>query len=119
MRRAIQWGAALAAVLLIAASLPVMWQVGSWALDKLRHGGAGDPVPIRTADLSGSGPGSLISAMTMPALTNSVERYTQGRTSFWEVRPCPSSLAYPLRVNGLMAFSASSRLMPSRFWSLP
>ena len=73
MRRAIQWGAALAAVLLIAASLPVMWQVGSWALDKLRHGDAGDPVPIRTADLTGSGSGSLISATTMPALTNSVE----------------------------------------------
>ena len=73
MRRAIQWGAALAAVLLIAASLPVMWQVGSWALDRLRHGGVGDPVPIRTADLADSGPGSLISAMTMPALTNSVE----------------------------------------------
>jgi len=73
MRRAIQWGAAIAAVLLIAASLPVMWQVGSWALDKLRHGGVGNPVPIRTADLTASGPGSLISAMTMPAVTNSVE----------------------------------------------
>ncbi|MUL76883.1 lipase family protein [Mycolicibacterium sp. CBMA 226] len=73
MRRAIQWGAALAAVLLIAASLPVMWQVGSWAMNVLRHGGAGDPVPVRTADLTASGPGSLISAMTMPAVTNSPE----------------------------------------------
>ena len=72
-RRAIQWGAAIAVVLLIAASLPVMWQVGRWALNRLRHGGVGDPVPILTADLSGSGPGSLISAMTMPALTNSLE----------------------------------------------
>ncbi|WP_238997423.1 hypothetical protein [Mycolicibacterium sp. CBMA 361] len=73
MRRAVQWGAAIAALLLIAASLPVMWQVGSWALDRLRHGGPGDPVPIRTADLAGTGPGTLISAMTMPALTNSVD----------------------------------------------
>ncbi|MDR3663375.1 MAG: lipase family protein, partial [Mycobacterium sp.] len=73
MRRAVQWVAAVCAVLLVVGSLPAMWKVGSWALDRLRHGGAGDSVPIRTADLTGSGPGSLISAMTMPVLTNSVD----------------------------------------------
>jgi hypothetical protein len=73
MQRAVRWVAAVSAVLLVMASLPIMWKVGSWGLDWLRHGRAGDPVPIRTADLTGSGPGSLISAVTMPALTNSVD----------------------------------------------
>jgi len=57
------------AVAAIALSLPVGQRVASKVIELLR----GDvqttqPVPVETADLSGSGPGTLISAMTMPAL---------------------------------------------------
>jgi dienelactone hydrolase len=58
-RRAVLWGgiAVATAVVVVVAAL---WAVGA------RRGSAEDPIPIPGADLSGSGPGSLVSAMTMP-----------------------------------------------------
>ena len=69
MRRAVLWISAAAAVVLVLASLPLIWKLGVRLLENTRHGAEGDPVPIQTADLSGSGPGTLVSAMTMPSFT--------------------------------------------------
>ena len=65
-RRVVVWVAVAAAVVLLAALTPVVWNV--W----LRPSGDG-PTPIDGADLSGTGPGTLVSAVTMPdfAHTNS------------------------------------------------
>jgi pimeloyl-ACP methyl ester carboxylesterase len=73
MRRAVLWVSSAAAVLLIIASLPLIWKLGVRLLENTRHGDGGDPAPIQTADLSGSGPGTLVSAMTMPALTRTAD----------------------------------------------
>ena len=64
------------AVAAIALSLPVGERVANKLFDLLR----GDvpttqPVPIETADLSGSGPGTLVSAMTMPSLRESIDTH--------------------------------------------
>ncbi len=65
MRRNLLWAAVIAAVVLLTAgfvlvvSPPARQFVGIDAV-------ADDPQPIETADLSGSGPGTLVSAVTMP-----------------------------------------------------
>jgi hypothetical protein len=69
MRRAVLWISSAAAIVLVAASLPLVWKLGVRLLENTKHGGQGDPVPIQMADLSGSGPGTLVSAMTMPSFT--------------------------------------------------
>jgi hypothetical protein len=54
-------------VAIVAATIPFAWGVAPKLLDyfrEVRH----EAVPISTADLSGSGPGSLISATTMPGV---------------------------------------------------
>jgi hypothetical protein len=68
MRRAVLWLSSIAAALLIVASL-LLWHAGALSLKVTGAGPAGDPVPIQTADLSGSGPGTLLSATTMPSLS--------------------------------------------------
>ena len=73
MRRAVLWVSSVAAVLLVIASVPLMWKFGVRLLEHTKQGAGGDPVPIQTADLTGSGPGSLVSAMTMPALVRTEE----------------------------------------------
>jgi pimeloyl-ACP methyl ester carboxylesterase len=69
MRRAVLWISSVVAVLLVVAAVPLAWKLGVRLLEHTKQGAAGAPVPIQTADLSGSGPGTLVSAMTMPALT--------------------------------------------------
>ncbi len=74
MRRGMWAGVALAtvvAVVLIVVSFPMAWAVGLRVLNSFRDTDA-EPVPIATADLSGSGPGSLVSAMTMPGFIRTV-----------------------------------------------
>lgn len=73
MRRAVLWVSSVAAVLLVIASVPLVWKFGVRLLEHTKQGAGGDPVPIQTADLTGSGPGSLVSAMTMPALVRTEE----------------------------------------------
>jgi hypothetical protein len=75
MRRALIWaGIAIVTVIAVVGvtlSLPAGRALGSRVLDALRGGDqvSGEPTPVADADLSGSGPGSLVSAMTMPGLS--------------------------------------------------
>ncbi|MDX1888564.1 lipase family protein [Mycolicibacterium sp. 050158] len=57
-------------VVLVGASLPVSWNLATRVLATAVRPG-GQPVPITSADLSGTGPGSLVSATTMPGLAAS------------------------------------------------
>jgi pimeloyl-ACP methyl ester carboxylesterase len=57
-------------VILVAASLPVSWTVATELLGSITRSGS-QAVPIQAADLSRNGPGSLVSAMTMPGLAAS------------------------------------------------
>jgi pimeloyl-ACP methyl ester carboxylesterase len=57
-------------VILVAASLPVSWTVATGLLGSITRSGS-QAVPIQAADLSRTGPGSLLSAMTMPGLAAS------------------------------------------------
>jgi hypothetical protein len=64
MRRSLPWVIAVVALLV---AVPLMWRLSDhW----FAEGGDG-PAGIGTADLSGSGPGSLESAMTMPGYSRS------------------------------------------------
>jgi hypothetical protein len=56
---------------IVAASVPLVWAAAPKMLDYFRADSS-DTMPIRTADLSGSGPGSLISATTMPGFMRTV-----------------------------------------------
>ncbi|WP_059020671.1 lipase family protein [Mycobacterium sp. M26] len=61
-------GALVASLVLTAAGV-VAYRTGAlW----MRGAGAGAPVPVSSATLGGSGPGSLVSAMTMPTLTGAL-----------------------------------------------
>ena len=72
MRKGLLWAVvAVVAVVAIAAaglSLPIGQRVAD-KLSELVSGAkpVGSPVPIATADLGGAGPGTLMSAMTMPS----------------------------------------------------
>lgn len=71
-RRVALWTAAVVAIVMVVAvlSFPFVKRV----IDSLRDP-VGDPVPVQTADLSGTGPGSLVSAMTMPAFSRQEPAY--------------------------------------------
>jgi hypothetical protein len=53
---------------------PFAKTVGIRVIDSMR-GPVGDPIPVVTADLSGAGPGSLVSAMTMPGFSRREPEY--------------------------------------------
>jgi dienelactone hydrolase len=57
-------------VLAVGASLPFSWTLANDLIASAARSG-GLPVPIQTANLTASGPGSLVSAMTMPGLVTS------------------------------------------------
>lgn len=57
-------------VLVVGASLPISWSLANDLIASAARSG-GLPVPIQTANLTASGPGSLVSAMTMPGLVSS------------------------------------------------
>lgn len=57
-------------VLVVGGSLPVTWTLANNLIASAARSG-GQPVPIQNADLTGGGPGSLVSAMTMPGLVAS------------------------------------------------
>jgi Secretory lipase len=65
MHRPKRWVALGAAVVIVLIAIPVLWAVG--VFDPSREEGA-EPSPIHGADLGGTGPGSLLSARTMPGL---------------------------------------------------
>lgn len=67
-RRVALWISVVVAIVLIGIAFPFVRAIGVRVIDSLR-GPAGDPVPVKTAHLGGAGPGSLLSAMTMPAFT--------------------------------------------------
>ncbi|MCT7660899.1 lipase family protein [Mycobacterium deserti] len=69
MRRRARWLILAAVVVLVAALTPVAWRVGEGLVEP----GAERAVPIESANLSGSGPGSLVSAMTMPGFAHTNE----------------------------------------------
>jgi hypothetical protein len=79
MRRTVLWMAAalcacLAAVLVLLVSIPTTSTVGGNLRNFFGFEESGDDaVTIQGADLSGSGPGSLVSAVSMPALKRSRE----------------------------------------------
>jgi hypothetical protein len=67
-RRRLWLAAGVVAAILVAASIPVVWHlVDSSAQSEDR------PIAVTTADLTGSGPGSLISAATMPGFSRSAD----------------------------------------------
>ncbi len=53
----------------VALAIPLAWKLSGL----LSAGDGDDPVPVAGADLSGSGPGTLVSAMTMPGFSRSRE----------------------------------------------
>lgn len=67
---------AAVAVVAVGLSLPVSWNVATDFVGTLSRSGA-QTVPIANADLSGTGPGSLVSAVTMPGLAASPEGLRQ------------------------------------------
>lgn len=64
-RNVVVWGSVAAVVVLVVALVPVAWNLAAPWL----RSAPDEPTPIETADLTGTGPGSLISAMTMPAFS--------------------------------------------------
>ena len=67
---------AAVAIVAVGLSLPLSWNVAAGFIGTLSRSGA-QTVPIANADLSGNGPGSLVSAMTMPGLAASAEGLQQ------------------------------------------
>lgn len=63
---------AVAAVVALGVSLPVSWTAANSVIGMLSRTGA-QAVPIAHADLSGTGPGALLSAVTMPDLAATAE----------------------------------------------
>jgi hypothetical protein len=75
MKRKVLLAIAVVAVAVVAfVSIPFMRAIGQRIYDSLQ-GPVGAPVPVRTADLSGTGPGSLLSAMTMPEVSRQAPQY--------------------------------------------
>lgn len=63
----------LVALVLVALTLPIGFRVAGKVVDAIRGDlPAAQPVPVHTADLGGAGPGSLVSAMTMPSLQRTI-----------------------------------------------
>jgi hypothetical protein len=73
-RRLALWVAAVVASVVVVAVAVLSFPFVKGAINSL-GGPAGDPVPVETADLSGTGPGSLVSAMTMPAFSREEPAY--------------------------------------------
>lgn len=57
-------------VIVLVASLPVSWNMVNGLLGSITRSGS-QAVPVQSADLSGNGPGSLVSATTMPGFAAS------------------------------------------------
>jgi hypothetical protein len=57
---------AVVGVFILIVAGTVAYRIGLFTLDR----SGGSPEPIRSADLSGSGPGTLVSAQTMPSLSS-------------------------------------------------
>jgi hypothetical protein len=73
-RRVALWTAAVVATVMVVAVAVLSFPFVKGMINSL-GGPAGDPVPVETADLSGTGPGSLVSAMTMPAFSREEPAY--------------------------------------------
>jgi hypothetical protein len=69
MQRRTLWLALGAVVAIAVIAVGFVWAVGVFTPSRE---GRADPTPIQGADLGGTGPGSLVSAMTMPGLASSV-----------------------------------------------
>ena len=75
MKRKAMLAIAILVVVVVAfVSIPFTRAIGERIVDSLR-GPVGEPVPVKTADLSGTGPGSLVSAMTMPEVSRQSPQY--------------------------------------------
>ena len=76
VRKVLLWCALAVVTVIVVAAVGLSLPVGQKVYGLL-HGDApvAGPVPIATADLSGTGPGTLVSAMTMPAF----RQHTNGR----------------------------------------
>jgi alpha-beta hydrolase superfamily lysophospholipase len=73
LRTAVIAVVALVAVAVIALTLPIGSRLTNTMVDVFRGDvPTAQPAPIETADLSGAGPGTLVSAMTMPALQKKI-----------------------------------------------
>ena len=66
--------AGVAAATVVAVVVAVVWFSSGSFVNEPERGSAGGSVPVAAADLSGSGPGSLVRAMTMPWLHDVLER---------------------------------------------
>ena len=73
MRRTVLW-AGVAAATVVAVVVAVVWFSSDAPVNEPERGAAGGSVAVLSADLSGSGPGSLVRAMTMPGLRDVLER---------------------------------------------
>ncbi len=71
MRRTVLWGGLVAATV-VAVVVAVVWFALGSSVDERVGGAAAESVPVAGADLTGSGPGSLVSAMTMPGFLREV-----------------------------------------------
>lgn len=67
-RRVVLVGVAVLVAIVLAIGVTVLWRQFGAASQAV-----GEPVPIQSAELGGSGPGSLVSAVTMPALSATPE----------------------------------------------
>ena len=78
-RRSLLWvgiiAVTLVAVFVAVVSFPFVTSLGVRILDTLRDPSPTQPVPVAGADLSGSGPGSLVSATTMPGFLHAVHAH--------------------------------------------
>ena len=67
-RRGVVIGVCVAVAVVMAISVTLIWR----EFKSAQHG-VGEPTPIASADLSGSGPGTLVSAVTMPGFAGTRE----------------------------------------------
>ena len=78
-RRTVLWvgitAATVVAVFVAVVAFPSAISLGVRVLDSFRDQGPAQPVPVAGADLSGAGPGSLVSATTMPGFLHDVHAH--------------------------------------------
>ncbi|MBV9090017.1 MAG: alpha/beta hydrolase [Mycobacteriaceae bacterium] len=95
-RRALCYGAFIAAVVTLMVGVTVLYVIRSNAFANLVD--HSQPTGIATADLSGSGPGTLVSATTMPAVSRHLDRGVQAARVVY--RSTEGDTGAPTQVSG-------------------
>jgi hypothetical protein len=95
-RRALRYGALVVAIVTLVGGLTAIYVIRSNAVGSLID--HTQPTPIATANLTGSGPGSLVSAMTMPAVSAHLARGVQAARIVY--RSTEGDTGTPTQVSG-------------------